>query len=177
MTLPISAGFRVLPFTYLFAPSWLAITILTALGTWLSIKQRQLIGAFPPWRLRLMALAAVCWMVGMCAAIWIIIPAFDKSGLSVIVAVIAIPAWVLAANTLTWRPIVWVLLWAIAVPLSSLSVVPALVMLLLLVALPSLDPGTPGLVVNTSRATSHGYAVLQQDDSAGFRFEGVREQE
>ena len=125
--------------------------------------------AFSERRILAMSVVVGLWIFCMLCNLFIIVPQFDASIVAAYATLAVIPLWVLVAyfnwdSRYGWRTIVWVVLWAVLSPLSTVNIAPALLLLVLMMLIPYLDPGARGLQVRT--AVTHAGFVPEHDRSS-----------
>ncbi len=141
--LPVAAGFRELPYSFLFAPTWLILSIVIAIGVVTTVIREKLInGGESSLRINIMETIGFFFTMCFTACFWIVIPQWKGSQFVTIPMLILLPIWVLvvSASHLNWRPILWSVLFVTAAGLALKWEMAALGLLVLLMLYRQVTP-------------------------------------
>jgi hypothetical protein len=146
----MAAGFRVVPFSYFFAPVWVFLVAQVALGVVLTLVQRALMGR----QAESVACVGVTWVLLMYSCLWIVIPQFDHSSYVLAPMVLSAAMWVAVAyrghdqpKKSTYLQLSYALAIIISALIATLHAAGGVLLLLTFLAYEFMVPQLPGVLV------------------------------
>ena len=153
---PVLLGLREKPFSFVFAPVWIVLSLLLTLAVFLTVVREKIVNG-GEWSRRIKVLAVIGFFLSLTftQVFWIVIPQWTGTQFIVAPLLALLPTWVLAVqwsehHVLQWRPLLWVALWIASVAASSRYIEATFSMFLLLMMYRRITPDEPQLHLEIS---------------------------
>ena len=161
--LAVAAGFRAMPFRYVFVPVWVLITLILGLGAYLSCVRDSMLEANPSSiRILLLKVSSFCMVLSFALCVWIMIPQWNHGYYVVGALFVAIPCFVLSENGFTPKSIGWTVAWVIGAPLAFMFDWMCWVQIALLCVYNYIDTEEKHLMITTDVLSAEGTRAVSK---------------